>query len=88
MFYNVMDERRYLMVRKLTKNGDSYSLEIDRLMLERLGIDENTPLEVRMSGRAITFEPAEDATQRSADLDRFIEDTNERYGEVLKRLAE
>lgn len=76
------------MVTKLTKHGDSYSLQIDRFMLERLGIDENTPLEVRMSGRMITCEPAEDAAQRSADLDRFLEDTNERYGEVLKRLAE
>ncbi|MGB0766956.1 MAG: hypothetical protein ACPGYV_04535 [Phycisphaeraceae bacterium] len=57
-------------------------------MLERLGIDENTELEIRTSGRAITFEPAVDAAKRSADLERFLKDTNDRYGEVLKRLAE
>lgn len=76
------------MVKNLTKQGDTYSLELDRSLLERLGIDENTPLEIRTDGRAITFEPVEEAEKRSADLDRFLKDTNERYGEVLKRLAE
>ena len=36
----------------------------------------------------ILFEPAEDAAKRAADIERFLKDTNERYGEVLKRLAE
>lgn len=76
------------MVCKLTKHGETYAIQLDRAMLDRLGIDENTELEVRTDGRAITFEPAEDAAKRSADLERFLKDTNDRYGEVLKRLAE
>ncbi len=76
------------MVCKFTKNGETFTLKLDRAMLDRLGIDENTELEVRTDGRAITFEPAEDAAKRSADLDRILKDTNDRYGEVLKRLAE
>ena len=76
------------MVCKITKNGETFTLQLDRTMLDRLGIDENTELSVRTDGRAITFEPAEDAAKRSADLERFLNDTNDRYGDVLKRLAE
>jgi len=76
------------MVCKLIKTGDKFTLQIDSALLERLGIDENTELAMRTDGRTVTFEPAEDAAKRSADLERFLKDTNERYGEVLKRLAE
>lgn len=76
------------MVCKIIKNGEAFMLPLDRAMLDRLGIDENTEFEVRTDGRAITFEPAEDAAKRSADLERFLKDTNDQYGDVLKRLAE
>ncbi|MFN3165868.1 MAG: AbrB/MazE/SpoVT family DNA-binding domain-containing protein [Phycisphaeraceae bacterium] len=75
------------MLKKLSKHGDSFALVIEKPILDLLGIDENTSLNVTTNGRSITFEPA-DAAQRASDLERFLEDTNDRYGEVLKRLAE
>lgn len=75
------------MIKKLSKHGNSLAIVIDRPILELLGIDENTPLEIRTDGRAIMVEPV-DAAQRAADFEKALQDTNDRYGEVLKRLAE
>jgi len=75
------------MVKTLSKHGNSWALVIEKPILDLLGIDENTELEMRTNGRSITFEPV-DASQRAALFEHSLQDTNERYGEVLKRLAE
>src|SRR5579862_4802467 len=46
------------MVKKLTKYGNSLALVIDRLILELLKIDPETPLEVSTDGRQLIVAPA------------------------------
>jgi len=75
------------MVKHLTKQGDTYSLELDRALLERLGIDENTPLEVRTNGRGVYFEPAGQGSNHD-DLDAVMQQIEDRYESVFKKLAE
>jgi len=75
------------MVKNLSKQGDTYSLELDRSMLERLGIDENTPLEIRTNGRGIYFEPVSQAGNDD-DLDAVMQQIEDRYEAVFKKLAE
>lgn len=75
------------MVKNLSKNGDSFSLELDRDLLERLGIDENTPLEIRTNGRGVYFEPA-DSGSETDDLDAVMQQIEDRYESVFKKLAE
>lgn len=75
------------MVSKLTKDGDTYSLQLDRQLLERLGIDENTPLEIRTNGRGIYFAPSVSATTDD-DLDAVMQQIEDRYESVFKKLAE
>jgi antitoxin component of MazEF toxin-antitoxin module len=75
------------MVKKLSRHGDSFSLEIERSVLERLGIDENTPLEIRTNGRGIYFEPVGEASA-SDDLDAVMQQIEDRYESVFKKLAE
>lgn len=74
------------MVKNLTKQGDTFSLELDRALLERLGIDENTPLEIRTNGRGIYMQPADDASPD--DLDAVMQAIEDRYESVFKKLAE
>ena len=41
------------MVRKLQKHGNSQALVIEKPLMEALGIDENTPLNVTVSGHSL-----------------------------------
>lgn len=75
------------MVTNLSKQGDSFSLQLDPKLLERLGIDENTPLEIRTNGRGVYFEPA-GSSAGVDDLDAVMQQIEDRYESVFKKLAE
>ena len=46
------------MIKKLSKHGNSLALVIDRSILDLLGIDEQTALEVSTDGAALIVMPA------------------------------
>ncbi|MEN6494929.1 MAG: hypothetical protein ABFD16_11680 [Thermoguttaceae bacterium] len=76
-----------MMTKKLSKHGNSLALVIDRSILELLGIDEQTSLEISTDGRALVITPANDSRRRKR-FQQALSDCNEQYGEALKRLAE
>lgn len=89
-WYN--DYRRFsgasaMMTKKLSKHGNSLALVIDRSILELLEIDEQTPLEITTDGRALVIVPAPDENRRKR-FEQALSDCNERFGPVLRRLAE
>lgn len=45
------------LTKKLTPMGNSMGILIDRPVLDLLGIDRDTTLEIRTDGRAIIIEP-------------------------------
>ncbi|PYQ61540.1 MAG: AbrB family transcriptional regulator, partial [Acidobacteria bacterium] len=45
------------MVKKLTRTGNSLALVIDKPLLETLGIDENTELEISTNGDLLVVTP-------------------------------
>ncbi len=75
------------MIKRLSKHGNSLALVIDRSILDLLGIDEQTALEVSTDGEALIVIPAQDKRRRKK-FDDALESTNKRYGKALKRLAE
>jgi antitoxin MazE len=75
------------MIQKLSKHGDKLALVIDPSVLEQLGIDENTSLEISTDGETLTVAPVRDE-QRRQRFEQALKSTNERYGKALKRLAE
>lgn len=75
------------MVKKLSKHGNSLALVIDKPILDLLGIDENTPLEMRTNGRGFYIEPTGDR-KVSDDLDAVMQQIEDRYESVFKKLAE
>jgi antitoxin component of MazEF toxin-antitoxin module len=75
------------MIKKLSKHGNSLALVIDRSILDLLKIDENTPLEMSTDGQALIVAPVHDEEHRKR-FEAALRSTNERYGDVLKRLAE
>jgi antitoxin component of MazEF toxin-antitoxin module len=76
-----------MMTKKLCKHGNSLALVIDRSILELLGIDEQTPLEISTDGRALVVSPAQDK-RRKKRFQEALSACNEQYGEALKKLAE
>ena len=47
------------MIKTLQKHGNSHALVIDKALMEALGIDEDTPLQVTLNGSTIVITPVE-----------------------------
>ncbi len=75
------------MRKKLTKIGTSLALALDGPLLERVGVDAGTPLEVSTDGEVIVISPVRSA-RRTAKLRRVMGKAHGRYAGVFKRLAE
>ncbi len=75
------------MRKTLTKAGNSLALVIDRPLLERLGIDAHTPLEISTDGTAILISPVR-SHKREAKLKRVTDWMFDTYAGVFKKLAE
>jgi antitoxin MazE len=75
------------MIKKLSKHGNSLALVIDRSILDLLGIDEGTALEMSTDGAALIVSPVRDKKRRKK-FEQALASSNARYGKALKRLAE
>lgn len=75
------------MTKKLTRTGNSLAIVLEKGLLERTGIDADTPLEVSTDGEVIVISPVRTA-KRTAKLRRVMERAHTRYAGAFKRLAE
>jgi antitoxin component of MazEF toxin-antitoxin module len=75
------------MRKRLTRTGNSLALVLDRPLLEAVGVDEKTTLEISTDGDVIIVTPVR-AKKRSARVDAALDEINARYAGVFKRLAE
>lgn len=75
------------MKKKLARTGNSLALILDKPLLEQLGIDENTELELSTNGDVLVVTPVRDAV-RERKFRRALEKVNRRYAGLFKRLSE
>lgn len=75
------------MVKTLQKHGNSHALVIDRALMEVMGIDADSPLEVTVSGNSLILTPVHVGLGRDR-IAKEIDGLRPRYGDMLKRLAE
>jgi antitoxin MazE len=75
------------MRKKLTRTGNSLALVLDKRLLDRVGIDADTELDVSTNGQVIVVSPVRDR-QRTTKLKRIVAEAHSRYGGVFRRLAE
>ncbi len=75
------------MRKTLTKTGNSLALVLDKPLLDRVGIDANTPLEVSTDGQVIVISPVR-ARRRTARLKQVVEEAHRRYSGAFRRLAQ
>lgn len=75
------------MIKNLTRHGKSLALVIDMGVLELLKIDADTPLDISTDGEVLIISPVRDGN-RKGRFENALKSTNQRYGRVLKHLAE
>lgn len=75
------------MIKRLQKHGNSTALIIEKPVMQALGITEDTPLQVTVSGNALVITPANVGVGPER-MKTIIKDIRKRYGSMLKRLAE
>ncbi len=76
-----------MLTKKLSRHGNSLALVIDRSILELLGINEETTLNITTDGQALVVVPAHDKRRRKRFQDA-LDACNQQYGRALRRLAE
>jgi antitoxin MazE len=76
-----------LVRKRLTRTGNSLALVFDKELLEQLGIDAETQLELSTDGDVIVVSPVR---SRRADerLKAVISRAHERYAGIFRKLAE
>ena len=75
------------MVKTLQKHGNSRALVIDKTLMEALGIDDESPLQISVSGNSLIVTPVHVGVGRER-VEESIAKLRPRYGDMLKRLAE
>ena len=75
------------MIKNLQNHGNSKALVIDKPIMDALGIDGDTPLQITVSGNSLIITPVNVGIGQKRVLEA-IERLRPRYGEMLKRLAE
>ena len=76
------------ITKRLTKHGNSFALVIERPILELLGIDDTTLLQVSTpDGASIVITPVKNKSQRK-QFSSSLKKINKKYSHALKKLAE
>jgi antitoxin MazE len=76
-----------MLTKKLTRHGNSLALVIDRPLLEVLGIDENTPLNITTDGKRLQVDPQLSPTKRQAAFQEAKAYVFDNFEETLAELA-
>ena len=75
------------MQKKLTRTGNSVALVLDKPLLEQLGLDENSEVELSTNGDVLVMTPVRDRGRRRK-LHKILDELDEQYGGVFNRLAQ
>jgi len=75
------------MRRKPNRSGGSLALVIDKPLLEALGIDAETELELSTDGDVLVVAPIRDR-RRTKEFAEIVAEAHEEYGGVFTRMAE
>lgn len=75
------------MIKTLQKHGNSQALVVDKALMEALGIEGDSPLQVTVSGNSLIVTPVHVGIGRKK-VAEAIEKLRPAYGGMLKRLAD
>ncbi len=82
----VREEKSMVLQGRLVQHGDTLALLLESEILKQLNINLDSKLDIVTDGDSIIVTVRDE--ERRAKLHRIMEEMNEEYGEVFKRLAE
>jgi antitoxin component of MazEF toxin-antitoxin module len=74
------------MIRRLTKQGNSWVFVFDRTIRDLMKIEEGTFLNVSLEGRRLIIEPMS-PEEREKKFQQALDETNSEYAADLRNLA-
>jgi antitoxin MazE len=75
-----------MIVKKLTRQGNSAALVIDKQLLDLLDFTQETDLKITVNGRQLIVEPLSEA-ERAARFKEISKRDLKKNGELYRRLA-
>lgn len=75
-----------MIVKKLTRQGNSSALVIDRPLMQLMDIDNDTALKITVKGRKMTIEPLTEE-ERAEQFRKSLRRTGRKNAELFRRLA-
>lgn len=75
------------MIKHLKTHGNSLALVIEKGVLELLGINKATPLEITTDGSRLIISPSQDP-KREKKVEAALIKISDRHAKTFKRLAE
>lgn len=75
------------MIKKLTRTGNSVALVLDKPLLEELGLDESSEVEVSTNGQILIVAPKR-TSSRERKFRKSADKIHRKYAGLFKRLSE
>lgn len=75
------------MIKKLTRTGNSVALVLDKPLLEELGLDESSEVEVSTNGQILIVAPKRNSS-RERKFRESADKIHRKYAGLFKRLSE
>jgi antitoxin MazE len=75
-----------MIIKKLTRQGNSAALVIDKQLLDLLDFNQDTDLKITVNGRQLIVEPLT-SEEREARFQKVMKTTGRKNAELFKRLA-
>jgi antitoxin component of MazEF toxin-antitoxin module len=75
------------MIKKLTRTGNSVALVLDKPLLDQLGLDENTEVELSTYGQVLVVTPKR-GPGRERKFREIVDEINKKYAGVFRRLSD
>ena len=75
------------MIKKLTRTGNSVAFVLDKPLLEALGLNEDSEVEVSTNGQVLVLTPKRDSS-RERKFRKSADKINRKYAGLFKRLSE
>ena len=75
------------MIKRLTRQGNSVAIVLDKPIVEAAGLDEGQEVEVSTDGDVIVITPVR-SKSRQAKLRAIVGRMHEKYAGAFRRLAE
>ena len=75
------------MKKRLTRTGNSVAIVLDKPLLEAVGVDAGSEVEISTNGDVIVITPVR-GSRRRRKLEKILDQLDEQYAGVFRRLAE